>query len=364
MILCVTIIFFFQVFIALPLTIGISPSLLVNIRYIDNVLALLAFLIIYFLSRTRHYYSAIGFGVITVAVYCYIVLDPLLSPFDTVTSRLTVYFFVFVAALLLASVFLPVMYSFLVGLTGMAVLLAYYLANITSLAEMPGLDTIQIYLTTILALVLIHSILRQRYQKELVLQNTSLKLINQELEDQKVKAQAATAAKNEFLAKMSHEIRTPLNLLIGATYVLDSESGDEEKHKYLQVLRRESHILLNLVNDVLDLSKIEAGKLQLRTVEFDFISLIKETTASFDQFAKDKGISLELEIGKSVAKHYEGDRDRLSQILRNLVDNAIKFTSDGYVRVKIDQDKTMKHVKLVVSDTGQGMTLEELDKAF
>jgi len=264
--------------------------------------------------------------------------------------------------MLLTGYIAPPVYIIPTGFAGVAALTIYYVQYRESLNIFQKLDSVLVYLVAIIAFVLIYSLLRERHQKAHVSQNESLKQLNRELEEQKAKAQAATVAKSDFLAKMSHEIRTPMTLILGATDVLEGNSSEKDKEKFLQILHKESNVLLNIVNDVLDISQIEAGKFELHTSKFDLVSLVEDTISSFEEVAEGKGISLNVDIRSSVAPAYEGDSHRVRQVLRNLLDNSIKYTSKGEVIIRVDQN--LGNIQLIVNDTGQGMSQDEIQRVF
>lgn len=172
-------------------------------------------------------------------------------------------------------------------------------------------------------------------KKALELEVSERKEAQLELERAKEAAETANRLKSEFLANISHEVRTPMNGIMGMTaLVLDTELSSEQR-EYLQMVKGSANSLLALLNDILDFSRIEAGKLDLDVVAFDLRESLNETTRILAVRAQQKGLKLELEVSPSVPGVLEGDPNRLRQILVNLVGNAIKFTEHGAIKVEV-----------------------------
>jgi PAS domain S-box-containing protein len=174
-------------------------------------------------------------------------------------------------------------------------------------------------------------------------------------------AHAASAAKSSFLANMSHEIRTPLNGVLGMAQVMAADELTETQRGRLEVIRESGDALLAILNDILDLSKIEAGKLDLEEVPFDLGELLRMTHRSFALLAHQKGLELILDIGDADGV-YRGDPTRVRQVLSNFLSNAIKFTQIGQICIEARARST--GFELSVSDTGLGISPAAVERIF
>ena len=188
---------------------------------------------------------------------------------------------------------------------------------------------------------------------------------NEIIEAEKVKAQASERAKHQFLANMSHEIRTPMNAIKGMTDILIRRNPKDEQKEYLESIRQSSDSLLVIINDILDISKIEAGKVELEREPYSVADLVNTVHTIMQFKAEEKGLELRKDIG---VDHLTvlGDASRLRQILINLIGNAIKFTDKGVVTTSVHSEESGNtHVlHFVVSDTGVGIDKDRFDKIF
>ncbi len=181
-------------------------------------------------------------------------------------------------------------------------------------------------------------------------------------------AEAASIAKTRFLAMMSHEIRTPMNAVLGMAYLLSKTSLDSQQNTYLRNIEGSSNILLGVINDILDYSKIEADKIELDNIPFDLNSILENLSAMASIAAKDKAVDVLFYVAPNVPRHFTGDPLRLSQIFVNLTNNAIKSTDQGEViiRITIENTEDSETVTLAfnITDSGIGITSEQMADLF
>lgn len=213
----------------------------------------------------------------------------------------------------------------------------------------------------------------ENQHKEIILHRNHLEVLVKErtleLETAKLKAEESDAMKTAFLANMSHEIRTPMNAILGYSELLNKLVGDEQGKDYLKGINTSGKNLLNLINDILDLSKIEAGKMNINYEETDLHSLSAELIQIFQYQADKKGIHLQLSISPQVPQSLLLDSTRIRQILLNLLGNALKFTHSGKVSLDISCDSSISdssrvNVYFEVKDTGIGILPGQIDRIF
>ncbi|HLO43081.1 MAG TPA: PAS domain S-box protein [Leadbetterella sp.] len=196
---------------------------------------------------------------------------------------------------------------------------------------------------------------------------TELMKSAEELKKAKNEAEHSLKIKEQFLANMSHEIRTPMNGIIGMIDVLNETPLEKNQKDYVQTIKKSSETLLTILNDILDLSKIEAGKMELAYKPFEIKETLTNLVALFNQKAKEKNNQLIFEIEPKTPVYIEGDQIRLLQILSNLTSNAIKFTQNGTVKVQVSSESLAEEehlVKFEVIDSGIGISEENQKKLF
>ncbi|MFJ4631131.1 HAMP domain-containing protein [Streptomyces sp. NPDC088847] len=216
----------------------------------------------------------------------------------------------------------------------------------------------------------------QERSDELQKQQAELQRSNAELEEKAALLATSSQYKSEFLANMSHELRTPLNsLLILARLLSDNPDGrlSEQEVQFATTIHRSGSDLLQLINDILDLSKIEAGRMDVRPKRLPLIKLLDYVHATFRPLTLDRGLAFEVSVGADVPRELWSDEQRLQQILRNLLSNAIKFTATGRVELRVNRVKDPEHrycddsdevIVFAVSDTGIGIAAEKLPVIF
>ncbi len=186
---------------------------------------------------------------------------------------------------------------------------------------------------------------------------------------QKEHAERADRDKSEFLANMSHEIRTPMNAVLGFADLLRAGVTDPRQRNHVEAIRTSGRALLSIINDILDLSKIEAGRLEIRLAPMSVRAVFDDVRTIFSKQAKDRGVALEFAVGDDVPGGLLFDAPRLRQILFNLVGNAVKFTSHGSISVRAEaelrrDDETRADLRIAVADTGIGIAAEHHDAVF
>ncbi|MGZ3769999.1 MAG: response regulator [Bdellovibrio sp.] len=205
----------------------------------------------------------------------------------------------------------------------------------------------------------------RRSEMELLKTTIELRQQQKDLQEAKNAAQVASNEKLNFLATMSHELRTPLTSILGFSELLGEENlAAEEKKGLLTRVKRNGELLTRLIDEILDLSKIESGKIEIELMDVDLQELINDVIGVLSLQAQKKGIELRFKVEDGIPKTITTDPTRLRQILSNLIGNAIKFTSKGWVQVSVKAEPNANLVHFLIEDTGEGISSENAEKIF
>ena len=200
----------------------------------------------------------------------------------------------------------------------------------------------------------------------LITENPDIALLEQ-IQEQKKRADDANAAKSVFLSNMSHEIRTPMNAIVGMTEILLRTDLSEEQKDYLTNIKNSGHALVSIINDLLDISKIEAGKMELIDDVYDFKAMLSDIRMIIMNRIGSKPLELIYEIDETLPNKMYGDGLRIRQVIINLMNNAVKFTNEGYVKLSVSLEERTEEdfmIHVAVSDTGQGIRQEDIQRLF
>jgi len=193
--------------------------------------------------------------------------------------------------------------------------------------------------------------------------NRKLTMLNRQLQRERNRAYKASKAKANFLANMSHEIRTPMNSIIGMSHLVLETSLPKEQKEYIEKIDKSANSLLRIINDILDFSKIEAGKIKFHNTKFSLREVVSDCIDYIDLDLEEKSLEFILDYDKNLKDCYFGDKLRVSQVLTNLLHNAVKFTEKGFIRLKIVQ-KENNILYIEVEDSGIGLSKYEKNKIF
>lgn len=323
-------------------------------------------------------------------VYRYIIL--LVKEEVNQTQRLSGFSFGILGVTLIGAIFLPIEYqvteggnyatgpvaymayaSIAVYLIGAIIVLSIYwkqvhpkkkIAITTALAIEIGISLYQA--VSPLALLSGMGIMLIALSFYLTMENPDIVLVEQ-IREEKRKAEEANDAKSVFLSNMSHEIRTPMNAIVGMTEIMLRTELDVKQKEYLHSIKSSGNALIAIVNDILDISKIEAGKMELIDATYDIYAIFNDLQKIIENRIGEKPIELQYDIDKELPRYLYGDGLRIRQVIINLLSNAVKFTEEGYVKLTVYvEDRTADKLimAIAVEDTGQGIKEEDMPKLF
>jgi signal transduction histidine kinase/CheY-like chemotaxis protein len=203
--------------------------------------------------------------------------------------------------------------------------------------------------------------------KEIEKQTRQLQVANAKLLSEKKLAEISSEAKAEFVSVLSHEIRTPLNAIIGLTHLLKGDLTEDERKKHIESLSYSAENLIGFTTNILELSRLDAGRIEIQQESFHLSELLNRIKTTFDPALKEKSLSLDVNCEPDIPLFINGDRVRLTQVLLNLISNAIKYTNKGGVRVEVEKCSETEHsisLCFMVIDTGMGIEIDLQDKIF
>lgn len=221
-----------------------------------------------------------------------------------------------------------------------------------------------------IVLIAILSLLSFSLYKNNKIRNNTYRILqekNKELTEQKEKAERASKARAEFMSTVSHELRTPLNAINGITYLLLQEKPKVSQLNYLKSLEFSGNYLLNFINDILEINRLESNNIHVEKIEFNLIELVNNIKQSFNEFIIKNNVNFYLEINTNGCEYLLGDPTKLSQVLINLINNAIKFTKNGDVNLKINvtnESKNQITLNFIVEDNGIGIPADKISNIF
>lgn len=248
------------------------------------------------------------------------------------------------------------------------VAITYYIAVVYGESLAPTLNLIMYILIATSGTIAKYRIAMSDYDKQSVImkRNSELFEVNERILNMKDSAEAANVAKSQFLANMSHEIRTPINAILGMDEMILRESENAEISKYAANIESSGKNLLQLINDILDISKIESGKLEIVPVNYDLAELISIIVNEMKARANDKAIEVNFEVAPTMPYKYFGDSVRIKQIITNIMTNGIKYTEKGSVTLYVNGIEIGGNYMIMISvvDTGIGIKPEDMDNLF
>ncbi|OIP02887.1 MAG: hypothetical protein AUJ97_05460 [Bacteroidetes bacterium CG2_30_32_10] len=216
------------------------------------------------------------------------------------------------------------------------------------------------FILVILFIIALYIAYRNKYKTNKILLDKNI-----QISQQKEELEVTASFKQQFLANMSHEIRTPMTGIVGMIDFLEKTNLDEKQKEYIEILRNSSEVLLMIINDILDLSKIEAGKMELRPIVFSTKALIRKIQLLFSSLVEKKELQLKFQLANNLPDFIEADEMRLMEVITNLISNAVKFTEKGTITVKLEiasAEVNNIKVKIEIADTGIGIS--KTDQAF